>query len=1012
MVPGSPLATAGKKAESDRDIGRKARAAARLLVEGNTLRCIIDDPARAHDTRYAVYLQRDGERIAVRGYTGEPQAAFPGPHRAGSYAVTAFCHDVGTDARRKAHSTPLTITPPPASSRKSSDIPPPELVESIEMLPGRLRPDTIQRLDVRVGQFTYGLLTGKRRPGPLFVLLRGAEAERGKHVKLPRFSRFSWRDDFPGTVVCIADPTLQLDDDLKLGWYFGAPGHDAVEHVARIVSVLCEKLGLPVSSATFYGSSGGGYAALQCAARLGQGATAIAVNPQTDVLRYNVLRSVDAFLKVCTGGMSKEGAMEHFGPRLSAMQAWQTQPARESRCLIVQNLVDREHYDHHFGPFAKLFGLPDNARTADGRMASIVYEHPSGHAAEPREMLPQILETARGLQWHAGAGKFDQPPPAMGTAAPARPAPPAGAPARRDPADRGARRVPVAPLQPVPAMPGHVISAAQLYLPASATRSGSRPGAISYRPRADVKAVEIELPLDWTLDPFKDRNWNAQLHMWRLGDYLLLDAEKSRNFKPLRQFTAIMLDWHRYHVVEARKSIYAWQDMMVGIRAMKLAYVLSHWQHGHVRLSASEVAVLHELVETHLGFLLDPAEVRYSNHTLSDLHGALALARVVDAAARARIVAFVAQVFPEVLAAQFDAEGIHRENSIGYHRYGINYLRRLMATGWFDDFGLREVLQKAEQALEWFLLPDGRLAPIGDTDGAAPPENPQPTAFHGSDQAFSRSGYVVLRDDGNGDARKAAYLFFMGAYNSKFHKQSDDLSFLWYFGEDILCDTGKYAYKTDDCAKYALSRRAHNTVEIDQPKGPQLPNSPYGSAVRAVTTFDGGRLIHARVQFEDPRVSHERYCLHSLDGWVVVIDRLEGGANHDYTQWWHLAPRIVETARLANGLDAALPSGRRLAVRHATQRKSTVDLLRGVEKPRRQGWISQAYRQLEPSLALGIRQRGRDASFATLFAVDAPATSIQLDADQVRFEVTCSGGRPARYVVEFGAAGCAVRRQG
>jgi Heparinase II/III-like protein/Heparinase II/III N-terminus len=984
-----------------------APATVRLVAEGDGLRAVIDDPAGAQDTLYAIYLLRNGERVAVRAYSTERDTRFAIPRPAsGAYVATGFCHDTVSNARRKAHSAPLQVAQPalpPAAGK--TNLPAAERVDSIEALAAQLRPDRIQRLDVHIDGLDYGLLTGTRRRGPLFVLLRGAEA-RHDNVQLPRFSRFSWRDQFPGTVVCIADPTLYLDSELKLGWYFGLPGHDVVNNLCRIVEVICGRLGLAVENAVFYGSSGGGFAALQCAARMGRGATAVAINPQTNVLDYYVERSVDAFLAVCTGGMTRQHAIRRFGPRLSAMLSWQQDPAGEARCLIVQNSVDNEHYSNHFRPFAERFGLPDNGQTDDGRMASIIYDHPSGHAAEPTTLLPRILKTAMALKWRAGSRVVT----VVATAAPHRE--PAATPAPVGGPHAGRRRIPVAPLSERPSLPGGPIRLAQLYLSTTATRAGSRPGTISYRPRSDVAAVEIDLPLDWSLDPFKDRNWNAQLHMWRLGDFALQQAERTQDRERMAFFVRIMMDWHRHHLVEQRESIYAWQDMMVGIRAMKLAYVVSLWQHGHVDLRATELAGLHDLVETHLGFLLNPAQVRYSNHTLSDLHGALALARVVDTPVRQQIEAFVREVFPKVLEGQFDSNGVHRENSVGYHRYGINYLRKLMATGWFDDFGLREVVERAEAVLPWFLLPDGRTAPIGDTDGAAPPAKPGPTVFQGRDEVFSRSGYVILRDDGGGDAKRAAYLFFMGAYNSKFHKQSDDLSMLWYHGEDILCDAGKYAYKTDDWARYAVSRRAHNTVEVDTPHGTQLPDTPYGSAVHAVTEFDGGRRIDAAVTFGSLRVQHQRSCLHSLDGWLLVIDRLRGAARHDYVQWWHLAPRIVDPAQRADGLDARLPSGRALTLRFLADRGAKTELVRGVDKPRLQGWVSQAYREIEPNLAFGIRQHERQAWFATLIAIDAPASTLQRNGQRLTLQLA-GGQRPAaRYTIELGTdTFCVVRRE-
>jgi hypothetical protein len=367
-----------------------------LQARDSALEATISDPRPPAGTQYAIYLLRDGERVATRGYTAAPQAVFAGPHRSGTYTATGFCLDPATGTKRKAHAAPLAVSS--VAPARALKLPPPITVTSVEALAEALRPDEAQRLDLVVDALTYSLVTGPRRPGPLFLLLRGAEPDRGV-VPLPRFSRYSWREDFPGTVVCIADPTLHLDDKLMLGWYFGSADHDVVAHLCRITEALCARLDLTIADAVFYGSSGGGFAAMQCAARLGRGATAVAVNPQTDVLRFPIAATVDAFLAACCGGLGREEASRRFGARLSLTLAWQRHPAAEARCVIVQNTSDRAHYRDHYGPFAKAWGVQDNGRSADGRMASITYAHPSGHAAEPREMVPRIVQTALELRW-------------------------------------------------------------------------------------------------------------------------------------------------------------------------------------------------------------------------------------------------------------------------------------------------------------------------------------------------------------------------------------------------------------------------------------------------------------------------------------------------------------------------------------------------------------------------------------------------------------------------------------
>src|SRR5690606_39831423 len=66
---------------------------------------------------------------------------------------------------------------------------------------------------------------------------------------------------------------------------------------------------------------------------------------------------------------------------------------------------------------------------------------------------------------------------------------------------------------------------------------------------------------------------------------------------------------------------------------------------------------------------------------------------------------------------------LHRENSTGYQKFAVNYLQKLRRSGWFKHYGLNECLEKSKKVLEWFYLPDGRLAPIGDT--SAEPQRPE-----------------------------------------------------------------------------------------------------------------------------------------------------------------------------------------------------------------------------------------------------------------------------------------------
>lgn len=371
--------------------------AVHLDIDEGVLVARVELGSSAEEAEYAFYLQRNGERIETRWYTGEPFARFATRPDAARYRTVAFVRRAGRTEPEMIVSAPVQRTPARRALGRLDGVP----VRRIDVAQiGRvLRASGRLRLDVGVPglPFDYQCLL-LRKPGDrLFVILGGAVPDRSEAV-LPRFSRFTWASDFPGSVLCIADPTLLLGNRIRLGWYFGNAQADASSGLCEVVLGFAAALGLRRDQIACYGSSGGGYAAMQVAARIGAGATAIAINAQTEVLRFAQEGSVDEFLTVCTGGMDRATAAAAFGSRLLLEKAWRTPSSREARCLLVQNRRDHHHLDEHLTPFAASFALPVPGTSADGRMGAMTYDFPNGHGAEPRSMLPAILERAMALR--------------------------------------------------------------------------------------------------------------------------------------------------------------------------------------------------------------------------------------------------------------------------------------------------------------------------------------------------------------------------------------------------------------------------------------------------------------------------------------------------------------------------------------------------------------------------------------------------------------------------------------
>lgn len=799
------------------------------------------------------------------------------------------------------------------------------------------------RFTVRLAGADYECFL-QRGEGPfLFVMLSGPRPPAATRPAL--FERWNWGPRVPGSVLCVADPLHQLaGEPLRVGWYLGTQQHDGPGRLAGLVRAVAGALGVPTRRVVCCGSTSGGFAALMLAARL-KDATALAINPHTQVLRCaSVL--VDEVLRLGFDRRPAAALEASERARFSAIGAFRRAPA--ARCLIVQNLEDAAPAAAHFEPFCSALGIPTGGgASADGLRASMVYSQPVGNRREPGTMITRII---------AAAVRLGGLPPAAAPAADGPLAAPSGAGA--------------APR----------ILAQQLYLINNRRQARLR-DSVTFIPRDDATPFPIVLPLDWGADPFADRNWCGQLHMWRMMENHILEFEQTQDPTWLRLPIDIMVDWHDYHVVRRRNSKFAWLDMMVGMRAMKLAFLASANAHGVVRFSEAEARACDKLIELHLQFLLDPANVAYSNHTFIDMHGLAALGVVVNDTTRARIRTFLGEVVPRLLASQFDAAGVHLENSPGYQAFGIGCLKRLAGSGWFEEHGVSELLRRAQQVNEWFRMPDGRCVPVGDTDGAAMTGQAQ-TAFSATRQLIDSSGYVIWRDDGGGQAQRASYLFFMAAFNSRFHKQNDDLSLAWYEGEDILCDAGKFAYKSGEMQQYVQSARAHNSIEIDgrnvADNLSRRPDLVYGSAVRETRATAWGFQASARVRHRELGVTHERHLAYAAGRWLLIVDEIDADAEHELVQWFHFSPHLDLVPREALVFDAALRSGRRLTVRGAAIDGLTTVRIRGQVEPVRQGWVSQAYGQLSPCDTLGFRQRGQRLRFATLLSLDDRGSTLKL----------------------------------
>ncbi len=817
--------------------------------------------------------------------------------------------------------------------------------------------DSLSTAALQDGRFSVTLDEGrfecffKRQAGDrLWVLLSAARDP--KASRLPKFDRWSWADKFPGSILCISDPTFYLaSESLRIGWYVGAASHDWQRRLSDLVRAVAGMLGLRTDQVIAYGSSAGGFASLMLAAHLSD-ATALAINPQTRVLNYPPA-AVNVFLKVAFEG--RPAARLNASERLRLDAVRTCGKALELRCLVAQNLDDTTHFEAHFKPFALSLGVPpDGGADRSGRLNALIYRDPRGHAPESPELAVELVSQALALS--------------KASLAP---------------------RQPIAPRYQVDWQPqGGSIRALQIVLtpPARARAVQSAPpdGAAGAGPAAP------ERPLHWTSSPGTNPALSQQQHQWRMLDETLLAFDRAGRTSLLTPVFDVLVSWADLHA-NFDPAHEAWKGAAVALRAMKIAMLISASPaEAEAPFDIDGRQTLTDLFNAHLQALLDTVGTEVPPPALLDLHAIAALRQVLAGDAdQAMIDGSLRSGVRRAVAARFDRHGVSQDNSPGHQLAAVAALRRWLDSGWFAGRGIEALSRRAATVANLFLLPDGRCLPVGDTVATPPPAAPVACAFRASTQLSTRSGHAVYRDDGGGKAARACYLHLMGAHHGGGRKQADDLSVYWYEGEDILIDPGRAAPSAAGLRAYVRSAAAHSTVDIEGSDPSTDP--PYGSALLDAVVTDWGLRITARRHDATSGMSHLRHALFAPGRWLLLIDHISGIQPRRLTRWLQFAPALELTLDEQGIARGQLKRGAELTVHSAASGELQAVLVKGQTSPRPQGWVGRGTSGVQPAWALGHGLTACEALFATLLAIDGQASGLHaLEHGRLRMQVTAA----------------------
>jgi hypothetical protein len=553
----------------------------------------------------------------------------------------------------------------------------------------------------------------------------------------------------------------------------------------------------------------------------------------------------------------------------------------------------------------------------------------------------------------------------------------------------------------------------------------------------DFAPIAMRPPIAWDEVCAANRSWDFQLQCWTPVGPLLAAYEQTGEAAYFDRALEIALDWiGRYRSLEDAAA-FAWYDMAIGVRAYRLGYITDVVLRRR-GVPDETVDSLLQAVLLHARALANDADFpAHSNHGIYFAAGQAALAvrfPELPGMDAARVQA--SDRLRRLLETQFTVEGVHREHSPDYHRMVLSTFEGLQRAGLIEADALTAFIDRIQEALAWFVQPNGRLVMFGDSphrlmtdldwqhvqndalrftlSGGREGRPPAETV-----RAFPASGYIVFRDawlDDVGGGDGGSYLAQACAFHSRTHKHADDLTFVWYDrGHEILTDAGGYGYvgKTevgselwedgfwyaDPNRVYVESTRAHNTVEIDGRNLPRRNVKAYGSAFMRWAEHGGVYVAESGVCHWDS-LYHRRLLAQRPGEWLLVFDWLHDDETrpHEFVQRFHFAPELEVADSDGGRMLVQLPGmSDRLHVLSLTDAE-LVEPVRGQTDPLL-GWISRQNGQLTPCWTAGYSAADRPGhTFATLFAFGTtppypamPVTQSEVDAARFRVRWSQSG---------------------
>ncbi|MEK6266784.1 MAG: heparinase II/III family protein [Clostridium sp.] len=347
---------------------------------------------------------------------------------------------------------------------------------------------------------------------------------------------------------------------------------------------------------------------------------------------------------------------------------------------------------------------------------------------------------------------------------------------------------------------------------------------------------------EWEADPFNNRSWQWALHWFDFSKYLLAFHHETNNDEVLGKLKELINSWIDRYLYNGNTDFeFIWHDHATALRAeqiLLLLHYLRKYNPSWITINFNFVSRLFETLDI-LAKKLEQEDFysKHTNHGLEQVRVLMLLGLILDN--KAWVDTSILRLNDE-LDFSFTSEGVHKENSPGYHQFVFKMFLSIIEE--FPSYVLKDlgpkfndIASKALRYITYILRPDNNLPIIGDTE-LKPTSDAYRNFFSGtveyenfiysltqgkrgtvplrSNIVYPKSGYAIFRSTWGSkqDFTDTMHLIFKAGCLSQYHHQQDENNFVLYaFGEDWIIDSGLYNYiNKDPIRHYARRRQAHN----------------------------------------------------------------------------------------------------------------------------------------------------------------------------------------------------------